>query len=261
VKKTKIVEQNFNAFNPKEYLTEYYSTVGFENRSLLEFFVEAYQDIPKNSLILEFGGGPTVYQLITAAKYAKTIHFSDHLDSNLQEVRLWRSVAKTAFDWNMFFHQALTIEGVKNINKSIIERRKNLVRKKIIRFVHCDAFKTHPLGPVYHSYFDVVSVNFVAESITNNHESWKQVFKNIHSLLKKDGHLIMTTIKEAKYWHVGKKLFPAVSISEHHLNEILKELGFKEKFLLMRSISAETIDKNGKGIQGYQGMIFLRAKK
>ncbi len=257
----KKIEKNFETFNPREYLSEYYATVGFENKSLLEFFVEAYQGIPKNSLMLEFGGGPTIYQLISAAKHTKEIYFSDHLNRNLNEVKLWRSASLNSFDWNEFFRQSLILEGVKKVTKSIIEKRKKLVRRKITKFMHCDAFNTNPLGLAYRSYFDVVSFNFVAESITNTHKSWKQVFSNIHSLLKKDGHLIMTAIKEARFWHVGNKLFPAASISEHHINTLLKELGFKEELLMMRSIPAENIDNKGKGIQGYQGMIFLRAKR
>lgn len=257
----KMIQKRFDAFLPKHYLSEYYFCVGFENRSLLEFFVEAYSDIPTNFQLLEFGGGPTIYQLITASKHAKEIHFSDHLDTNLTEIKLWKENKQKVFDWNNFFREALALEGEKNVNDIKIKKREEILRKKITKFLHCDAFQANPLGEDNAKRYDVVSVNFVAESITDNHKTWKEILKNICSLIKPRGYLIMTALKGANYWHVGDKLFPAVELTEKHISTALRELGFKEDLLLMRSVKAEYLKEKGKSSQGYEGMIFLRAKK
>lgn len=256
----KKIQNTFNTFIPKHYLNEYYVNIGLENRSLLKFFVDAYREIPSDFQLLELGGGPTIYQLITASKHAKEIHFSDHLDVNLDEVKLWRENGQKAFDWKSFFREALILEGETDIDDNKIEEREEILRSKITKFLSCDAFQANPLGENRTKRYDVVSVNFVAESITDNHKAWKSILKNICSLIKHNGYLVMTAIKGADYYHVGDKLFPAVKITEEHIAIALRELGFREDLLCMSSIEAEHAKEKGKKSQGYDGMIFLRAQ-
>lgn len=61
-----VIEETFENFEPRHYLKAYYSKIGSENLSLLDFFSKAYQGVKNESIMLEFGGGPTVYPLITA---------------------------------------------------------------------------------------------------------------------------------------------------------------------------------------------------
>ena len=41
--------------------------------------------------LLEFGGGPTVYSLISAAKYVESITFAEYAETNRDEVLLWKN--------------------------------------------------------------------------------------------------------------------------------------------------------------------------
>ncbi len=105
----------FGPFDPRAYLREYYSHLGNENRALLHFLDEAYARIFTEisaARMLEFGGGPTIYQLISAAKYAVSIDFSEYLDANLNEVQLWLRDAQGQFFWDSFIHYVLDREGV-----------------------------------------------------------------------------------------------------------------------------------------------------
>lgn len=251
-----ITTEVFEAFEPRAYLNEYYSKVGPENQGLLEFFSEAYEGIDESSLILEFGGGPTVYQLITAARKAREIHFSDYLSGNMQEVDLWRGHSRDAFDWNPFIQKALKLEGLSGVTLNDVEARASLMRAKMTKLIPGDAFKEDPLGLASQGQYDVVSTNFVAESITTSKEDWYQIMKNICSLLRREGGLIMTAIKEAEYYLIGNKRFPAVSIDEGDLVGALRDLGFRN--FLLKSIPAETVGRVG-GHKGYNGMIFIRA--
>ena len=40
--------------------------------------------------LLEVGGGPCIYSLITAAKYVDSITFSDYAETNRKEINLWK---------------------------------------------------------------------------------------------------------------------------------------------------------------------------
>ena len=99
-----------NHFNSREYLEEYYATIGAENDQLLRFFATAYAAVPDGALLLELGGGPTLYQLVSAANAVAEIHFSDYLGQNLQEVVSWKDGLYDAFDWSAYFRRALEIE-------------------------------------------------------------------------------------------------------------------------------------------------------
>ncbi len=255
------IEENFEKFSPREYLEEYYSHIGSENDSLLRFFKDVYEIIPSEVMILEFGGGPTVYQLITGATKAKFIYFSDYLELNLNEVKKWKNNNNDAFDWSDYIKRALEIEGVPYVAKRQIDERAELLRQKITHFIHCDAFQNDPLGKQYRDFFDVVSVNFVPESISKNKQQWQQAMINICSLVKPGGVFIMTALKGANYWHNGNKKFAAAYIDENDVEDVLKDNGFKQETIKISVSPAETLNEDGKGAQGFQGIIFVFAQK
>lgn len=256
----KKIEKDFNGFDSKGYLNEYYSRIGSENLELLKFFAEAYKDVDPNSKMLEFSGGPTIYQLITASGKVKEIHFSDYLKNNLKEVKRWVKKHDEKFDWQSFIENALVLEGAKNVNEELTTREENL-RKKIKKFLKCDAFKEDPIHPKYRGYYDVVSSNFVSESITNSKKAWKNIMRNITSMLKDGGVLIITFLKDAEYYKIGDKIFPAANIHENDVKRVLKKLNFDLSTLYIHSIEADVIDEKSELYEGYKGMMFVKAKK
>ena len=252
------VESDFDAFDPKEYLREYYTAIDFENDQLLQFFHTCYRDIKPQSTLLEFGIGPTIYSLITAATKVDTIHVCDRLSANLQEMYLWKRGSEDAFNWEPFIRRVLEIEGMGKVTQEDIQRRANLLQRKLTQMCFCDAFSNSPLlrnpGMNPECKYDIVQVNFVPESITSSLEKWEMAVWNILSLLKSRGTLILTTLKNAQYYHLHHKRFPAVNIDEMLLTSTLIKYGFKESDLIMRSISANP------PYRGYHGMIFVKAQ-
>ncbi|MBI2011741.1 hypothetical protein HYS91_03155, partial [Candidatus Daviesbacteria bacterium] len=155
--------------------------------------------------MLEFSGGPTIYQLITASGKVKEIHFSDYLKNNLKEVKKWVKGHNERFNWQTFFENALALEGIENINEELTIREE-ILKKKIKKFLSCDAFQEDPIHPKYRGYYDVISSNFVSESITNSKKAWKNIMKNITSMLKEGGILVITFLKDAEYYKIGDKV-------------------------------------------------------
>lgn len=253
-----VFETTFDRFNSNDYLQEYYSQIGHENSELLQFFAQIYKDINGEPTMLEFGGGPTVYQLISAAPKVKEIHFADYLDSNLQEVKLWQRGSERSFNWRPFIKRALTYEGINGVNEDQVTLREELIRKKISRYLFCNAFQRDPIDPQYRQYYDLLSMNFVTESITYSKEVWKQLVANVCSMVKRDGSLVMTAIKEAVCYRVNGRYFPAVGINEIDIEDLLASLGFNR--LSVRSTQAE-ITVDAKGYHGYEGFIFVNAQK
>jgi len=253
---TKLPNDTFEPFDPRTYLREYYSHLGNENRALLHFLDEAYARIFTKidaAKMLEFGGGPTIYQLISAARYAVSIDFSEYLDANLQEVQLWLRNAPEQFFWDSFIRYVLEREGT-HPHPGAVAQRRQLIRSKIERLIHCDAKNPDPLGSHFRSPYDIVSVNFVLESITTEMAEWNAFVDRVAPLVRPQGYLLMCAIMGASSYRVGRLFFPAVPISPEIMETKLKQQHFS--IILTHSIPAEHKDE-----QGYNGIFMVLAQK
>jgi SAM-dependent methyltransferase len=250
------VDNVFGSFVPRDYLEEYYGRVDHENDALLVFLVEASRRIPEDALMLEFGGGPTIYQLVSAAPRVSAIHFAEYLDTNLDEVRRWLTADKEAFDWTAFIDRSLELEG-DGASRDAQSERARLLRRKVTMLLHCDATRPDPLGSDGRARYDVVGVHFVPESITSSKAEWRQALENISTLLRPGGLLIMSAVLQARCWRTGEHQYPAVDIGADELQATLSALGFAD--IDCRSIEAEVIDDGAPDFAGYSGMAFLTA--
>lgn len=255
------IEESFTEFSPEEYSVYYYSHLSKENAEILGFLNYAFDLIPEGMLMLEFGGGPTIYQLISAAKKVKEIYFSDYLESNLQVVRKWKNGIEGPFSWDPYIEYVLKLENKSKVSPLDIKRRANLLRNKITKFIYCDAFKKDPLGVKYRDYFDVVSANFTPESISKNKQEWKEAMKNMCTLIKSGGFLVMCALEKAKYWQLGNRKFSAASIDGKDIRDLLSSIGFKKKKIQIKRTPAATLDEIGNAQQGFEGVLYTIAQK
>jgi hypothetical protein len=249
---------NFAAFSPQGYLDYYYGHIGDENRALLEFFALAYKDIPKGAIMMEFGGGPTVYQVISAAAQVAAIDFCDYLRSNLDEVRLWLDNKPEAFRWEKFIKYALEKEGL-SATAEEISRREAAIRQKVRKLVRCDARQSDPCGFEYRNRYDVLGAGFVPECIGNTKEDWRHALGNILSLLKPGGVFVTVAVLEAEYCRYGEVVLPVTYLEATDYMQYLPQLGLKIQIL--RTIPSEVMDKTDPAYTGYNGMIFIKAIK
>ena len=225
---------DFNKFNPRRYLSEQYETVVREEEFILRFLHDAYQTLGRRRLrVIEVGGGPTIYQLISASKYAKEIVFTDFLQKNLDEVQAWKQKKLTAFDWRAHVRYVAALEG-ESVKK--IEQR---LRAALRRFLLLDIFhKEQTLGS---EKFDIVSSHFCVDSITDNRKIFLQAVRALTSLVAPRGALIMSLLKGSTFYDVGDHAFPAYSLDEREIKKVLKRFGFNTF-----EIQSIEIDKHGK---------------
>lgn len=85
------------AFPAKPYLEQFKDPKTDPTKSQTQFlqgfhsFYEKYVRGSSDSLsLLEFGGGPALFSLISASKYVERITFSDYAETNRDEVLRWR---------------------------------------------------------------------------------------------------------------------------------------------------------------------------
>lgn len=225
--------EDFREFSPRQYLSEQYKTIMREEAFILRFLHETYQNFGRKNLsIIEVGGGPTIYQLISASKYAKEIVFTDFLQKNLEGVQAWVHKKPEAFNWRTHIQLVASLEGQR------VEKIEKRLRTALRRFLLLDILK---MGQVLRKQkFDVVSSHFCADSITNNKRVFSQAVRAIVSLLAPRGILVMSLLKGTTFYDVGRHSFPAYSLDEHEVKKILKRLGFNTF-----EIQTIEVEKNG----------------
>ena len=247
------VSKDWAAFSPRAYLQEYYSDIGAENLALLQFLARAFREVPTGTMVLDFGGGPTIYTIITAAFQAAEIHFCDYLEANLEEVRQWIRGDEGAFDWSHFIKTALVLEG-RDYSSQSLKTRTEAIRTRITRVMRCDAHLPDPIKEK-HPQYDVLVTNFCAESATDDRDEWRKFVSNIATLLKPSGQLIMSTLKGADSYSVGKETFPAVYIMENDLFQTLTDVGFEQESIHIESVPADRSSRH------YQGLMMTTARR
>lgn len=246
--------EDWSQFDPTAYLDEYYGDLGSENLALMRFLVDACRDLPKGGRLLDFGGGPAIYPLISAVTRADEIHFSDYLQVNLDEVERWISKDPNAFDWDPFIRTAIELETGAACSDDDVQQRASEIRQRVTRLIPCDASRTPPVEGFVDAY-EMVMTNFCAESATSDRWQWHDYMANIASVLKPGGWLVISALKGATRYSVGDASFPAVSIFEDDLIEMLEETGFASKGIEIRSVPADRPTRD------YQGLIFAVARK
>ena len=246
------------SFRPKRYLHEYYQHIGPENTQLLQFFSRAYAQIftgLKTAEVLELGGGPTIYQLISLSKYNVEIDFAEFAPQNLEEINRWITKHKNKFSWKKYFLRVHELEK----NNFLIPKFKSAkhhedeLRKKIRKLISCDIRDEFPLGTQNHRLYDIVSSHFVSESVTPSFPEWEKHLTRVTQFVRPHGYLVLSSIIQASRYKVGGRHFPAAPISQTDIYSVLKKLNFQ--LLDEDFVPAE------QQAQGYTGLHMLLAQK
>lgn len=233
-------------FQPRAYLTQYYTEVDAGNQALLRFYAQVYQDLAGRSL-LEFGGGPTLYSLITAARTAGWIHFCDYNVESLREAENWLARDPSAFDWLPYIRFALACEtGDEATPQEDMHRREDLIRQKIKKVSRCDIFATDPLLGNFEGPYGVVAQTFVLDDLTEDKGEWLHLNQKLAQLVAEHGLFVTVSLLRASYWTVQGKKYPAVSLIADDVSEMYATLGFSVTALRVEELAGKI---------GYDGFI------
>jgi NNMT/PNMT/TEMT family len=250
-------------FRPRAYLAEFYEgDVGPANKALLRFYAKAYEDLGGRSL-LEFGGGPTIYSLITAARTASWIHFCDYDADSLSEVNKWLIEDSSAFDWSCLIHYALSCEngGGETPSEEDVQSRQRLIRQRIRTLSRCDIFADEPLLGSSMEPYGAVAQTFCLDCLnypTLDKREWFHLNQKLANLVDKDGLFISVSVLHGSYWiHQGiKRPTPTLTLAD--VTSMYAELGFSITHSeVVRGLGNE-IDP---GQAGYDGFIMTCGRR
>lgn len=238
----------YQAFVPLDYLNSYYGTLGSEADGLLHFLSETFAPLPNQLRILEYGGGPTIIGMISAAAKAVSIDFCDYVEANRALVQRWISGDEQDFDWTPFIVRALQHEGVDVPSHEQISERAALLRSLVHNILPCDIYATPPVNVEGH--YDVIMSHYCLDAVTDDKAQWHENIRNLCTLLKPGGTLILSSLREANFSDFGDTRFPNVYLREKDVREALEIVGFAAASI--RVVSAEA----DHAAREYTGVIF-----
>ena len=208
-----------------KYLSQVYNEVdAYHNFTLkhLHSFYQTYQPPVDGAKVLEFGGGPVLSNLISAAPRCKEIVFGEFREDNREHVNLWLKKDPSASNWEPFFtHVVCTLEGGTYTD---VQERKEILRNTIKTVVPCDIFQPEPVadkGP-----YDIVTSCLCLEYVCQSTEDYKEGVAKLARLLKPGGTLLMQSDENVDAWTFADVKMQTHPISREVLREALESAGF-----------------------------------
>lgn len=254
VKTTDIQYSSYSDWKPQDYLAEYYQEVMLDQVFTLEFILESLQKIPEVSIALDFGCGPGVQQILPLIPKVQEIHLAEYLPANRTEVEKWLSLQNDAYNWQAFTLETLRLQGSFNPTEVEALAHEQEVRNRTKRILPCDVTQADPLGLEFRGFYSLVMSNYCADAVSTSKESWRTYIKNIASLVKLGGVLLLSSCGGASFYRVGNHYFPGANIDEHDVLACLQDNNFTEISLKVRQVPHNAD-------QGFSSVIFAYAIK
>jgi hypothetical protein len=225
-----------------------------ETKAVIDFLVRSCRPLLRNldePVLLELGGGPTIYQLLPLASEVAQIHFTDFLASNLREVRRWTHKSRNAFDWKPYSAYTASILSPHSSRLASSASLEDVLRSKLVLFGYCDVFD--PVITSQRYQYQVINCHFVPESSTMSKSRWEIGIANIAAKIEPGGLLFMSAVRGAgRGYMIGTKTLPAVGLDERDFVRTFRQNGLK--ILEMHSMTTEPSNH-------YDGLILLVARR
>ena len=224
-------------FDPKEYLREMFIAPDDEDCFSIFFMTRVLNSLSDNLLIHEFGGGPTLYSVAALAPKAREIHFSDVVDTSLHEVAIWLKCQPGAHDWNPYIALVLEAEG-SPVTEIAIAERALLMRKTVTQLMHCDAQSHSPIE-LEDTQYDLVTAHHCTDVAATNLREWQQVLRNVTTIVRPGGWLMLSVTTGARTYEVGEVIFECVNLTKDDVRDGLLSAGYHKESIILKTYKVE----------------------
>jgi len=173
---------------------------------------------------LEFGAGPYLHTLISAAPYVGEIYHSDYLPACREEVTMWMRKNPNAYNWDPYFKYVVNmLEGQEGENAVV--KRQELLRSKFKDSLYLD-MKSDNMLPDHSGKFDVIYTGYCIEAIATALDKYKTIVKGVYDLLNPNGFLLMLANIGCSVYYVDTVKYHCLPLSIDDVLGTLKEAGF-----------------------------------
>ncbi|KAM3922653.1 indolethylamine N-methyltransferase-like [Leptodactylus fuscus] len=248
-------------FDPEEYINTYYNRksgiyvvdgcLDFELRKLHEAF--ATRGV-KGKTLIDIGHGPTIYQDLSACEAFDEIIGADYTDRNREYYERSLRNEPGTFNWDAVIQQVCDMEG-KGMS---IEEKKKKLENTVKKTLKCDVLKNNPLEPLVLPKVDCVMALGCLECASSDLDDYRKALKNVSSLLKIGGHLILSEILNCSSYLSGGKRFSCLVLTEEFMRSAIAETGFE---ILDLEVIYRKYDKEQYDFCNHDSTLFVLARK
>ncbi|KAM4703326.1 nicotinamide N-methyltransferase-like [Rhinophrynus dorsalis] len=207
----------------------------------------------KGETVIDIGTAPSIYQLLSVCESFKEIIVTWYTNRELQELQKWLDKDAGAFDWSSVVKHVCELEG----KSGKLKEKEETLRRKIKQVLMCDVSKSNPLEPVVLPKVDCLVASVCLEAACRNQDSYIKALKNLSTLLKPEGHLVMSGDLGANYYEVGSNKVFSLPVNESFLRKALSESGYVIRDL----VSFGKPEDSSFDTSDYEGFYFVHAQK
>jgi hypothetical protein len=245
---------SFDRWIAKDYLAEYFSGLQEDERQVIQYFCDEMRAAQPGP-VLFFGCGPGLNHVFLSAPYQTELVMADYLRANLDELDAWMQGKPDAHDWTDFVRYTLQCESGVEPDDDAINKRMADIRAAKTRLMIADASARDPMGAASREQFATVLSPFCAESITADKSEWVRYSRNIASLVRPGGLMLVAALRRSEQYRVGTRHFPSANIDETELRGVLLQ-DFRPDTI---KIEVRKVPQHRE--QGYSGILLARAQK
>ncbi|NXT03631.1 NNMT methyltransferase, partial [Jacana jacana] len=180
----------------------------------------------RGKTLIDVGCGPTIYQLLSACEHFQEIIALDYTDQNRQELEKWLKKEAGAFDWRPVVEYVCELEG----GRQTWAEKEEKLRKKVRQVLKCDVTKANPTDPVTLPPADCAVSTLCLEAACKDLATFRSALRNVGSLLKPGGHLVMVTVLRETYYAFNKQVFSCLHLEKAAVEEAVEGAGFEVTF-------------------------------
>eukprot|EP00079_Xenopus_tropicalis_P010335 XP_002935107.2 PREDICTED: nicotinamide N-methyltransferase-like [Xenopus tropicalis] len=193
---------------------------------VIDYPIKVLRDIFSSGLVkgktlIELSANTVFMFILLAADYFDNIILLQPCESDYQEAQKWLNKEPGAID-----HSHLTefVCGLKEECSDCNEHEEKTRRatKQIVRW---DITKDNPLGDVVLPQADCVLTSAYLEVVSKDHAMYLKLLKQICSLVKVGGHLILISVLNLSYYMIGQHKFSALTCDEEFVRKALTSNG------------------------------------
>ncbi|XP_078529648.1 indolethylamine N-methyltransferase-like [Lissotriton helveticus] len=197
--------------------------------------------------------GPFFQWALPSCDHFKDVFICLPNDKCIEELEKWRTNAPEAIDWTHATKELCELQGK---GESWHERQK-MWQKKIKEPLKYDVINCNPLSPTVLPQADCLLLSHCIESHVTDKKGFCAALKNVSTLLKPGGDLLLIACLEATFYMSGTFKFPHLSIDECFVRKALGEACYdiKELHELPRTVY------HLQDVADYSAIIFVHALK
>ena len=271
--------QRKHCFDAETYLKSfYYHCITVPNQLVfpLQCIHDVFQSLPRSLKVLDYGTGPVICYVISAAGRQSEIVLSDPAHANREALKKWLFNEPSAFDWTLYFNHV--VQKLEGRSEQEARERKEILRRSVKDVAYCEIEDDHPITTKYPGLFDVIVIietGALASAHSQDVHGFEHGVAKLAALLKPGGTLLMITLichqnnyfTEYSYFN-GKYEHSFFPVSSGYVRSVLEKQGFHDVKVKLPPIATNEDDEQPSDDQvgslfnsKHKGFSFISATK